>query len=84
MIISIEISFYPLHDHYLEPISNFIERIQTYKTFFVRVNGMSTQISGNYDEVMDMLKKEIKTSLKLPNSVFVMKILNADLRATEE
>ncbi|MGM0566201.1 MAG: YkoF family thiamine/hydroxymethylpyrimidine-binding protein [Bacteroidota bacterium] len=84
MIISVEISFYPLNDQYLEPISNFIERIQTYKAFFVRVNGMSTQISGDYDEVMDVLKKEIKTSLKLPSSVFVIKILNADLRATEE
>lgn len=84
MIISVEISFYPLKDQYLEPISNFIERIQTYKAFFVRVNGMSTHISGEYDEVMDALKKEVRTSLKLPDSVFVMKILNADLRATEK
>ncbi len=84
MIISVEISFYPLHDQYLEPISNFIERIKSYEQFFVRVNGMSTQVAGDYDELMDVLNKEIKTSLKLPGSVFVMKILNADLRDTEE
>lgn len=84
MIVSVEISYYPLHNEYLEPIGDFIERVKQYKALWVRVNGMSTQVIGEYDEVMPILTKEIRKSIELPASVFVMKILNADLRDTEE
>lgn len=84
MIVSVEISYYPLHNEYLEPIGDFIERVKQYDRLWVRVNGMSTQVIGEYDEVMPILTKEIRKSIELPASVFVMKILNADLRDTEE
>ena len=76
---SIEISYYPLNVEYIPPIKNFIERMNGYANFRVQTSGMSTQIFGDYDEVMDALKMEIKKSFELPHSVFVMKIINADL-----
>lgn len=84
MKISAEISFYPLNKEYLAPIDAFIKRLQSHENLFVRVNGMSTHVVGSYDEVMDILKKEIKASLEIPDAVFVLKILNMDLREVEE
>ncbi|MDZ7775367.1 MAG: hypothetical protein U5L09_07000 [Bacteroidales bacterium] len=83
MKISVEISYYPLKEEYLKPIETFIERLQSHKDLFIRVNGMSTQVAGQYDEVMGILQKEIKTALELPHSIFVLKILNMDLREVE-
>jgi len=80
MKISVEISYYPLNDEYLNPIQQFIDRIKLNSHLVVRVNGMSTQVFGDYDEVMGTLTKEIKKSFELPHSVFVMKVINSDLQ----
>jgi uncharacterized protein YqgV (UPF0045/DUF77 family) len=81
--ISVEISYYPLNEAYIEPIKDFIRRLSAYEKLFVRKNGMSTHVAGPYDQVFDALKTEIKKSMELPHSVFVMKILNGDLRDNE-
>jgi uncharacterized protein YqgV (UPF0045/DUF77 family) len=80
---SAEISYYPLNEEYVPPIRGFIERINTYEGLSVRTNGMSTQIFGEYDILMDAITKEIRESFKHPHSVFVMKIINADLNTKE-
>jgi uncharacterized protein YqgV (UPF0045/DUF77 family) len=80
---SAEISYYPLSEEYVPPIRGFIERINKYKGLTARTNGMSTQIFGEYDLLMEALSKEIKESFKHPHSVFVMKIINADLDTAE-
>lgn len=79
MKISVEISYYPLNREFIPPIQNFIDRINTYPKLVVRTNTMSTQIFGEYRDVMDGLTNEIEKSFDLPHSVFVMKIINADL-----
>ncbi len=84
MNISVEISYYPLDQEYVPPIRNFIDRIRKNKNLIIKTNGMSTQIFGTYDEVMDTLKKEIKKSFDNPHSVFVMKVINADLNTAIE
>ena len=76
---SIEISYYPLNVEYIPPIKGFIERMNSYDNLRVKTSGMSTQIFGEYDELMQALTREIKKSFELPHSVFVMKIINADL-----
>jgi uncharacterized protein YqgV (UPF0045/DUF77 family) len=76
---SIEISYYPLNQEYIPPIQNFIDRINTYPKLVVRTNTMSTQIFGEYKDIMTALTNEIEKSFDLPHSVFVMKIINADL-----
>lgn len=79
-IISVEISYYPLNEEYKIPIKDFIERMKSYEILNVRTNTMSTQIFGEYHDVMNALTAEINKSFDLPNSVFVLKIINADLR----
>lgn len=77
---SVEISFYPLRPEFVTPILDFINRIKKYESFESVTNGMSTQVFGEYDEVMKAVTSEIKSSFALPHSVFVLKIVNADLR----
>lgn len=79
MKISIEISYYPLKEEFIPTIQDFIDRMNTYAELIVQTNGMSTQIFGDYDLVFDAVKTEIKKSFDLPHSIFVMKIINADL-----
>jgi uncharacterized protein YqgV (UPF0045/DUF77 family) len=81
MTISIEISYYLLHgDDFIEPIKAFIDRLNTHPEIEAQTNGMSTQVFGEYDNVMKILRDEIKISFENPYSVFVMKVVNADLR----
>ena len=80
---SVEISYYPLNQEYVPPIRAFIDRINTYEGLTVQTNGMSTQIFGEYDVLMDALTKEIRQSFNHPHSVFVMKVINADLNTKE-
>jgi len=77
---SVEISYYPLKVEYISPIKNFIERLNTYQNLIVKTSGISTHIFGDYFEVMQALTKEIHKSFELPNSIFVFKIINADLQ----
>ncbi len=81
---SVEISYYPLHDNYLEPIQAFIDRLNTHNGIVVNTNGMSTQVFGEYDEVMSIITAEIKASFELPHSVFVLKVINADLQTYDK
>ncbi|MCK4569487.1 MAG: hypothetical protein KAT76_04300 [Bacteroidales bacterium] len=76
---SVEISYYPLNVEYIPPIKGFIERMNKYEKLRIRTNGMSTQVFGEYAIVMQALTTEIEKSFELPHSVFVMKIINADL-----
>lgn len=80
MKISVEISFYPLRPEFVSPILEFIERLRNYETVESITNGMSTQVFGDYDAVMSAITTEIKASFALPHSVFMLKIVNADLR----
>ncbi len=80
---SVEISYYPLHDEFIPPIKDFIARLNTHPEIKTKTNGMSTQVFGEYLEVMDILTKEIHKSFELPHSVFILKVINADLNITE-
>ncbi len=57
---SIDISLYPLNSDYIPAIQNFIDRIQLDPNVAVKRNDLTTQIYGDYDHVMDLLKVEIK------------------------
>ena len=80
MNISVDISYYPLKVEFVEPILDFIHRLQGREEIEVARNGMSTQVFGTYDDVMKVLTEEIKKSFELPHSVFVLKMVNADLQ----
>jgi len=77
---SVEISYYPLKEEFIPPIQAFIDQLNTYSEINVETNGMSTQVFGDYDEVMRIIFKEMKAAMELPYSIFVLKVINADLQ----
>lgn len=79
MKISVDISYYPLNEQFKVPIKAFIATLHENKTLAVKTNTMSTQVFGEYDEVMSTIQHCMKQAFKLPHSVFVMKFINADL-----
>lgn len=80
MNISVEISYYPMQDEYVQPILAFIDRLENYTELHVSNTGISTQIFGRYNDVMRILTLEIEKSFTVPNSVFILKIINSDLQ----
>ena len=81
MQVSIELSLYPLNEKFISPIDDFINRLETYNIIEVRKNSMSTQLFGEFDVLMNILKIEMgKTFKKEFNSVFNLKIVNGDSR----
>jgi len=80
MDVGVEISLYPLHQQYIAPIKDFIERINAQGDLRIITNSMSTQIFGDYDTVMQRLVREVRTSFanqerSQDKAVFVLKIL---------
>lgn len=79
MKISAEVSYYPLNEEYKVPIKAFIKALNNYGNLEVRTNTMATQVFGEYNEVMNAIRDCMKDAFEQPHSVFVMKIINADL-----
>ncbi len=80
MRVAVDISLYPLDQNFLAPIKDVIERLKANTALEVITNPMSTQIRGEYGEVMAALSQEIRVSFEqTPKAVFVIKILNNPL-----
>jgi uncharacterized protein YqgV (UPF0045/DUF77 family) len=76
MEIGVEISLYPLHQQYIPPIQDFIDRLNADGRLRVVTNTMSTQVFGQYDDVMQRLVQELRgTFAANDKAVFVMKVL---------
>lgn len=79
MRISVDISLYPLSQDYVEPILAFIAKLETNPKLIVKRNSLSTQIFGEYRDVMDGLDSDIEAVFEaLPESVFVLKLVGMD------
>ncbi|MEX1266993.1 MAG: YkoF family thiamine/hydroxymethylpyrimidine-binding protein [Woeseia sp.] len=80
MRVAVDISLYPLTEEFIPPIKDVIERLLRYESLDVTTNPMSTQIQGDYEAVMEVLKTEIQTTFdNLPKAVFTIRILNNPL-----
>jgi hypothetical protein len=78
---SVDISLYLLADEYIPAIKEFIERVEKYPEVAVVRNDLSTQLYGNYELIMALLKVEVRLSWeKYGKSIFVIKLLRYDLR----
>jgi uncharacterized protein YqgV (UPF0045/DUF77 family) len=78
MNVSIDISMYPLHKDYESPIQDFIKRLRATK-FNIVENPLSTQVYGDYLEVMEWINKNMHSSfLEEKHCVFILKIVNGD------
>ena len=80
MRVAVDISLYPLADDFILPIQDVIERLNAISSVEVLTNAMSTQVRGEYEEVMAALNQEIKKTFEqCPKAVFAIKILNNPL-----
>jgi uncharacterized protein YqgV (UPF0045/DUF77 family) len=76
MHVAVEMSLYPLTGEFIPPILDFIERLKARPDLSVVTNSMSTQVSGDYEQVFDALRAEIRASLsERHRAVLVMKVL---------
>lgn len=77
MQVAVDISLYPLDEKFIPPIKDVIERLKLHDGIEIETNRMSTQVRGDYDAVMPVLSKEIRTTFEnIPHAIFVIKILN--------
>jgi uncharacterized protein YqgV (UPF0045/DUF77 family) len=80
MRVAVDISLYPLNEDFLPPIKDVIRRLNSHEALEVVTNPMSTQVRGEYDDVMRALHQEIGTTFRnLPKAVFAIRILNNPL-----
>lgn len=80
MRVAVDISLYPLAEEFLTPIKDVIRRLNEHESVDVETNAMSTQVRGEYDDVMNILEREIKLTFEqVPKAVFAIRILNNPL-----
>ena len=78
MKISVELTLTPLQDDFEPPIISFIKSLRA-SGLTVMENPLSTQVYGDYDVVMEVLQKEIKTAMTaMENGVLYLKMVKTD------
>lgn len=78
MKISVELTLTPLQDNFEPAIIHFIKKLRA-SNLNVLENPLSTQVYGDYDEVMTLLQSEIKEAFELiENGLLYMKIVKTD------
>ncbi|MAJ70010.1 MAG: YkoF family thiamine/hydroxymethylpyrimidine-binding protein [Pseudomonadota bacterium] len=84
MQVMVELSLYPLVNDYIGPIKAFIERLNSYSNLTVITCSTSTQVHGDYTEVMQVLGVEMqRTHEEVGQAVFVAKFLNFDAMSSK-
>ena len=64
MQISIEVSLYPLSENFISSIDNLISCLKKYNSIKVRTNNMSTQLFGEFDDLIKILKVDMEKTFK--------------------
>lgn len=70
---------YPLKEEYKPEILAFIERLKSHNSVRVKSNRMSTQVFGEYKNVMQIITDEMGETMQNPDAVvFVLKLMNSN------
>jgi uncharacterized protein YqgV (UPF0045/DUF77 family) len=77
MKVTVEISFYPLVDNYVDPILNFIERLKNHSEIDVIVGSLSSIVIGELSDILRIFEGEMSKSMEKFPSVFTLKIVNS-------
>lgn len=78
MKISVELTLTPLQDNFEPAIINFIKQLRA-SGLTVKENPLSTQVYGDYDEVMGLLNKEMKSAFEaIDRGLMYIKIVKSD------
>ncbi len=74
-----EISMYPLREQYIEPIQQFIDRLNALPQLKVVTSATNTVVTGEYIETMQLLGQEMQRSHEeIGQAIFVCKFLNGE------
>ena len=79
MYISVEISYYPLLESFDIPVHEFLAGLKENKNIEIEIGKMSSLITGEYNEVMSLLQKNIKKVMENYPSIFTIKLSNTCL-----
>jgi len=80
MVITVDISMYPLDRQYGTHIIRFIHELRACAGIEVVTNQMSTQLSGEFEAVMAALRASMRGVMEADRQVvFVAKYVNLDL-----
>jgi uncharacterized protein YqgV (UPF0045/DUF77 family) len=83
MKLSVELTLSPLQNNFEEPIIDFIKKLRA-SGFKVLETPLSTQVYGDYDEIMSYLTSEIKAVFeKSENVLLYMKMIKSDRSSYE-
>ncbi len=78
MKVSVELTLTPLSDNFEPPIIDFIKALRA-SDFKILENPLSTQVYGDYDELMPFLNAKVRSSFEaLDHVVLTMKIVKSD------
>lgn len=84
MMLSVEISMYPLQDEYKPKIKAFLDELNQADAVEIRTSNMSTRVFGEYDAVTQLLNTAMRNSMQqFGKIVFVCKYLEGDARQLE-
>lgn len=84
MRITAEISLYPLRDDYISSVQSFVHVLRDQPGIEVRVNQMSTQLTGELRDVSRAVERTLERSFQSGGpQALVAKFLNADLPLDE-
>ncbi|MDT0687986.1 thiamine-binding protein [Autumnicola psychrophila] len=79
MQISVELTLTPLQDNYEPAIIDFIKKLRA-SGLTIKENPLSTQVYGDYDEVMQLLNREIKAAFEaIERGLIHIKIVKSNL-----
>lgn len=80
MKVTLEITMYPLTNGYKEAVKDFLRRLNRCENIEVITNGVSTQVFGEYDDVMKAYTDSLRPSMEGETAVAVVtKIINSHL-----
>jgi uncharacterized protein YqgV (UPF0045/DUF77 family) len=78
MKLSVEITFSPLQDNYESEIIRFIKALRA-SGLTVLENPLSTQVYGDYNQVMHVLQMEMEKSFeRVDQALFYLKLVKSD------
>jgi uncharacterized protein YqgV (UPF0045/DUF77 family) len=74
--IGVEISLYPLDADFVPPIREFIAALNADGRVKVVTSSMSTEVFGKYEDVFDVLNRELRATFERERkAVFVLKVV---------
>lgn len=62
MKLTVEMSLYPLHEQYIPVIQDFIDSAREQGELDIVTNAMSTQVSGDYQQVFELVQQGLRDS----------------------